>query len=694
MTVPALNPDQVPRHRRRGALAMVAAGALAAATLGVVNAAPAAAEVRSVTAGSLQWGIKTGLLNYHHNHPEGNPTVTQGDGATAGGTNRFGPGPEFLAYPGHWTFPFANGTYDPATNDLTVQYSGFVLIRDDSGLAVGSPGVGGGGSPFSYLKLSNPKVILDFDSGGSRSLFVDVQTSEAGTATTTDFVNLAAGFVPPNTLTALSPATPAGDVVSYAGVGSFLTTAGAALFAGEGSPGGYSQFTDFDPVTFSATAPEGDGTPPPGPTVPISDASFEWGVHNYLQYLGTGASCHYLAAGDLNGADAANTYQASAGNVAILRGDGPATTYAERCGTGVGSYGTGTSVVTGGPAMNQRVRWTGGTGQYDPATGAGSVDFTGMLSMKYSGQTIRIVDPKLTVDDDGAGQLTGTVRVGNVLATATTVENVLIASFSDVTNTASGFVSTPLFDGVGAEFPAGTTVPTTVVRAGYDDDGDSLTNWGSFGPSWISAMTGGDHTRFYNTGIAVTGDGGKAPLPVTFAWTTGSGPGPAEGNQNVTFTIPTASDDCAGLIAWTIDGDQLVPLTESAVPGASRKYSGAIDPIEISDTRTGLSAACYLPFTISGQVSDFSNGTNTIDGANLGWTPSSTVPWITPGAAVASGYGGGNGLSESAPLGSVTDGASGAPRGTGTANADLAMEVPVEEEPGTYEGTLTLTGLT
>lgn len=247
--------------------AIVASVALAVTGFGLTTAGtPAAAAPRSVTAGSLQWGIKDSLLKYHLNHPNGKPTITAGGGATAGAGTRNGPGPAFTPFPASWTFAFDSGTYDAASQDLTISYRGFVLLQDTSGAPVGSPGPSGGGSPFTYLKLSNPKIVLDFDASPKvRSLFLDIQKSPTGPAATTNLLSLAPDFTPPSTLQPLTPAAPRDGVVSYPKVNTFLTAAGAQAFAGEGAGGGYSQFDFLDPVSFTATVPSGGTTATPTP---------------------------------------------------------------------------------------------------------------------------------------------------------------------------------------------------------------------------------------------------------------------------------------------------------------------------------------------------------------------------------------------------------------------------------------------
>src|SRR5688572_26782239 len=125
------------RRPRLRVLAAAAAGAMAFAGLGVVNAATANAEVLAASGGSLQWGLKTSLLNYHINmHLGTTQGVTQGDGATASSGTRGSP----ETYPASWNFPFVGGSYDSTTNSYTAQYGGFVALTDSNPNASSGPG--------------------------------------------------------------------------------------------------------------------------------------------------------------------------------------------------------------------------------------------------------------------------------------------------------------------------------------------------------------------------------------------------------------------------------------------------------------------------------------------------------------------------------------------------------------------------
>ncbi|WP_019877268.1 HtaA domain-containing protein [Sporichthya polymorpha] len=251
-----------------------------------------------------------------------------------------------------------------------------------------------------------------------------------------------------------------------------------------------------------------------------------------------------------------------------------------------------------------------------------------------------------------------------------------------------------------------------------DDPAVTGADFGTF-PNLTTALTPtGGAIEYSNVAAALTAAGsaafggfygeGTEIDPVSFSLTglTGGGPGetpeptptptpeaPGDGEQRITFSVPEAGEDCAGEIAWAIKAaeDGLVTMSEAALNGDHLVSTGAIDPITVSDSRTGSDAECTPAFTISGQVTDFAgpNGAS-IPGANLGWTPNSAAGFIAAGGAVASGYNGaGPGLSQPSTLATVEGGEP----GTGDAGADLELKAPVEAEPGEYEATLTLTGM-
>jgi hypothetical protein len=193
-----------------------------------------------------------------------------------------------------------------------------------------------------------------------------------------------------------------------------------------------------------------------------------------------------------------------------------------------------------------------------------------------------------------------------------------------------------------------------------------------------SAGYNGAKARAVFTNSAGTATSNEATLTVT----TGTTPPPAtDGTQTITATVPEA----AGEFSWTIDAtDHAVTLSNAVNKGSYLQSTGALKPVKVTDTRAGAPT-----WSVSGQVGDF---TPALSGKYLGWTPAVTTAGAgaTAGGAVAPGIDTGNGLKDSAALGSA---AAGHAKGTGTLGAELDLRVPAATAPGTYTATLTLTAL-
>jgi len=154
--------------------------------------------------------------------------------------------------------------------------------------------------------------------------------------------------------------------------------------------------------------------------------------------------------------------------------------------------------------------------------------------------------------------------------------------------------------------------------------------------------------------------------------------------QTITVTVPQFE---TGEFTWTLDGSgNAVTLSDAENKGAYLQSTGALQPITVTDTRTGGPA-----WSISGQVSDFT-GPAPLSGKLLGWTPAvlTAGAGATAGDPVASGIDAGNGLSESAVLAAATAGHA---AGSGAVGADLDLRLPITTPAGTYTATLTITAL-
>lgn len=155
--------------------------------------------------------------------------------------------------------------------------------------------------------------------------------------------------------------------------------------------------------------------------------------------------------------------------------------------------------------------------------------------------------------------------------------------------------------------------------------------------------------------------------------------------EDIKVDVPTAAP---GEFGWTIDGhNDLVDLGTASEKDGYFEAAGEINPINVSDTRSSLA-----PWSLSAVLGDFSDADKTFSGGFLGWTPKVVTAGAgaTAGAPVASGFGGGTGLSESRVLGAAEQGHA---RGQALLGADLDLKLPTETAKGSYRATLTVTAL-
>ncbi|PPK68895.1 Ig-like domain-containing protein [Actinokineospora auranticolor] len=163
-------------------------------------------------------------------------------------------------------------------------------------------------------------------------------------------------------------------------------------------------------------------------------------------------------------------------------------------------------------------------------------------------------------------------------------------------------------------------------------------------------------------------------------------------SENITTTVVAGE-----LLISVANQNVVLPSPVMAADGSLLTTAGSLNPIKVVDTRAGNPG-----WNVSGQVSDFSNGAASINGANLGWTPKlvdkAAVQNITVGAQVNPANAIAPGASAPAGLGlasSRTLATASALGGNGTANlsADLALNVPTSTVAGTYSALLTLTAI-
>ena len=155
--------------------------------------------------------------------------------------------------------------------------------------------------------------------------------------------------------------------------------------------------------------------------------------------------------------------------------------------------------------------------------------------------------------------------------------------------------------------------------------------------------------------------------------------------QRLQVVVPKGAP---GEFVWSIDGaNTLVDLGTAEAAGDHYAADGSINPIRVTDTRRGSPQ-----WALSAQVGDFTSHGKSFSGRYLGWEPNLVEAGgdAAAGARVTSGFGGGQGLSQSSTLGHAEVGHA---KGSALLGADLDLKIPVDVTDGTYRATLTLTAL-
>ena len=232
-------------------------------------------------------------------------------------------------------------------------------------------------------------------------------------------------------------------------------------------------------------------------------------------------------------------------------------------------------------------------------------------------------------------------------------------------------------------FPA-TVAPTTAVgKVEFLDGATSigLVNLVNGSAQLQAPLTGlGQHTvtaKFEPTDVnAFTGSQGTVSVTVT---------GGNVQSETINVNVPQSE----GPFILTVSSNP-VSLSTAALSADFTHFSasGTLSDVTVSDERNQTQPG----WRVSGQIGNFSDGTHTIPGNSLGWTPA--VKTQNPAADVVAGpvvaAGSTPGLSASSLLASAA-----VNKGLHTTvlNAALDFEVPSSTKPGNYSATLTITAV-
>ncbi|MHC2187090.1 hypothetical protein ACVLV4_002757 [Rathayibacter agropyri] len=233
------------------------------------------------------------------------------------------------------------------------------------------------------------------------------------------------------------------------------------------------------------------------------------------------------------------------------------------------------------------------------------------------------------------------------------------------------------------------------VLLGANEDGSSsalgntvggdLTLSGNSGNVQLAGATVSGRIVLAENAPAVNFGAGNSAASVSGDFTGTAAGAAAEGDQSVAVIVPEARE---GELTWSLEGtSNLVNLGVAEERGDHFAASGELVPVRVTDSRLTGPA-----WSVSGQLSDFRAGTQTVSGKYLGWTPEvlENDGGAVAGAPVPSGFDSGDGLATARVLGSA---AAEHPTGSSVLGADLDLKLPLSVGTGTYTATLTLTAL-
>jgi len=156
-------------------------------------------------------------------------------------------------------------------------------------------------------------------------------------------------------------------------------------------------------------------------------------------------------------------------------------------------------------------------------------------------------------------------------------------------------------------------------------------------------------------------------------------PGSQTGSVDVSVSLPAT-----GGLALTVGGDKAdLGAAKLSSDLSTYRASGALPEVKVTDLR-----AANPGWSLTGQVTDLTSGSNTIDGKQLGWRPKVTATADGQTVKAGSRVRPGTGLEAPKELASA---AAGQGTGTATVGADLSLSVPSWARGGTYTGVITIT---
>jgi len=294
------------------------------------------------------------------------------------------------------------------------------------------------------------------------------------------------------------------------------------------------------------------------------------------------------------------------------------------------------------------------------------------------------VDVEVTDSSIGNGLLTQDAHYVQLLRTSVTGNADLVGSPFGTVVSGAIVKGTLTVDGSQREALIGATADGEPEAWGNQIDGDLVLTGNSGNTRVAGTNVTGTINATGNDAVAVFGSGNTAAA--VEGEHEGEDPGkPGGGDQSIAVTVP---EQAAGELVWSLDGtSSLVDLGVAESLDDRFAATGEIVPIRVLDTRVGSPS-----WSLTAQVSDFQAGAETISSSYLGWAPEirENEGGAVAGAAIESGFSGGDGLSVSRTLVQANEGHD---RGESVTGAGLDLQLPLDTPLGTYSATVTLTAL-
>lgn len=201
----------------------------------------------------------------------------------------------------------------------------------------------------------------------------------------------------------------------------------------------------------------------------------------------------------------------------------------------------------------------------------------------------------------------------------------------------------------------------------------------------VNTLSSGTHSltaKFEPTDSTAFAESTSGPVSVSIS---GGGGGSPAGQETVNVSIPTPTE---GTLTVTVDNTAVDMGTAADNGNGQLEATGQLSPITVNDGRNISKPG----WTVSGQVGDFTHGSDVIDGNDLGWTPSIATPNtandVTAGAAISAGSN--PGLKQG---GTLANAATGKGLDQTVLGGGLDLQVPTTTNPGAYSATLTITAI-